>query len=144
MPRLVQSIPRSDATEILANVHQLCVRFIDINPSGSREVDPLRLELAVRVEDLHPPILSVGHEDVTVTVRRDVVNDVELARIGAGLTPREHQLTVRRVLVYTGVAVSVGDVHVAIPWVDREMGWGAERVAAHLRRWVSFAFDLQQ
>src|SRR5581483_9569688 len=51
------------------------------------QIVPLRLVLAVAVEHLHAMILAVGDVDKAVGVGRDVVHDVELAGIGAGLAP---------------------------------------------------------
>src|SRR6266700_2612282 len=51
-------------------------------------VGPLRLVFAVAVEHLDPVVLAVGDVDPAVGVAADVVRDVELAGIGAGLAPR--------------------------------------------------------
>ena len=55
--------------------------------AGPVQVVPLRLVLAVAVEHLHAMVLAVGDVDPAVRVGDDVVHDVELARIGAGLAP---------------------------------------------------------
>jgi hypothetical protein len=43
--------------------------------------------IAVAVEHLHAVVLAVGDIDPAVGIGRDVVHDVELAGIGAGLAP---------------------------------------------------------
>ncbi len=94
------------------------------------QVVPLRLVLAVAVEHLHAVVLAVGDVDPAVVVGGDVVGDVELAGLAAGLAPRHDQLAVGRELVHARVAVAVGDVDLAL---GRERGVGAavERLAAH-------------
>ena len=42
------------------------------------------------------------------------MHEVELARAGAWLTPREQQFSIGRVFVDAGVLVAVGDVDVAL------------------------------
>ena len=74
-------------------------------PTRAVQVLPLGLELTVAVEDLHPVVLTVGYVDPTIGVTADVVDDIELAFTGAGLTSRHQQLSVRRVFVDAGVAV---------------------------------------
>ena len=94
------------------------------------QIVPLGLELAVAVEHLDPVVLAVGDIEPAVGVAADVVRDVELAGIGAGLAPRHQQLAVGRVFVDARVAVAVRDVEVAL---RRQGGVGAavERLAAH-------------
>src|SRR5450755_1176269 len=55
--------------------------------AGPMQIIPLRLVFAVAVEHLHAVVLAVGDIDPAVLVGCDVVDDVELARIGAGLAP---------------------------------------------------------
>src|SRR5262249_31042292 len=81
--------------------------------AGAMQVVPLRLILAVAVEYLHAVVLAVSDIDPAVLVGDDVVHDVELARIGAGLAPGLDELAVGRELVHAGIAVTVGDVDVA-------------------------------
>ena len=107
------------------------------------QVLPLGLELTVAVEDLHPVVLTVGYVDPTIGVTADVVDDIELAFTGAGLTPRHQQLSVRRVFVDAGVAVAVRDVNVAS---RRQRGVSAamERLAAHVGRRLARHAEFQQ
>ena len=88
-------------------------------------------------------VLAVGDIDPAVGVGGDVVHDVELAGIGAGLAPGLQQLAVRRVLVDAGIAVAVRHVDLAL---RRQRGVGAavERLAAHERRRLVRDADGQQ
>src|SRR5439155_1908028 len=61
---------------------------------GAMHVVPLRLELAMAVEDLDAMVLTVGDVDPAVDVAADVVRNVELARTGAGLAPRAEERAV--------------------------------------------------
>ena len=94
-------------------------------------VVPLRLVLALAVEHLDAVVLAVGHVHPAVGVAADVVGNVELAGVGAGLTPREDRRPVRRELVHPRVAVAVGHVEIAL---RRQGGVCAaiERLAAHV------------
>src|SRR6266850_132628 len=83
---------------------------VEEEAGGPVHVDPLRLELPPAVEDLDAMVLAVGHVHPALGVTRDVVRDVELPRVGAGLAPRAEQLAVGRVSVDARVAVAVGDV----------------------------------
>src|SRR5947209_9019534 len=56
---------------------------------GAVHVVPLRLVFAVAVEYLDAVVLAVGDIDPAVGVAADVVGDVELTGIGAGLAPGE-------------------------------------------------------
>ena len=107
------------------------------------QIVPLRLVFAVAVEHLHAMVLAVGDIDPAVGVGGDIVHDVELAGIGAGLAPAFDQLAVRRVFVHAGIAIAVGDVDLAL---RRQRGVGAamERLAAHERRRLVRDADGQQ
>src|SRR5262245_59666792 len=61
----------------LADVESPVAR-VTIEARGPVHVDPLRLEPAVAVEDLHAVVLAVGHVDPALGVAGDVVRDVEL------------------------------------------------------------------
>src|SRR5258708_37742000 len=65
----------------------------------SVHVVPLRLVRAVAVEDLDAMGLAVGDVDPAVGVAADVVGDVELPGIGAGLPPRPQQRPFRPLLL---------------------------------------------
>ncbi len=107
------------------------------------QVIPLRLVLALAVEHLHAMVLAVGDVDEPVRVGRDVVHDVELARIGAGLTPGLHQFAAGRELVHAGITVSVRHVDLALGR-QRRMRAAMERLAAHVRGGLVGDADCQQ
>src|SRR5271169_5656265 len=67
---------------------------LHIEAGRTVHVVPLRLILAVAVEHLDAVVLTVGDIDPTVRVAADVVGDVELPGIGAGLAPRKQALAV--------------------------------------------------
>ena len=50
-------------------------------------VVPLRLVFTVSVKHLDSVVLAVGDIDPAVRIATDIVRDVELAGIGAGLAP---------------------------------------------------------
>ena len=75
---------------------------------------PLRLEFAVAVKDLHAMIFAIGDVDPTLVVAGDIVDEIELPRIGTRLSPREKQFAVRRILVNAGVGIAVGDVDITL------------------------------
>jgi hypothetical protein len=62
--------------------------------AGPVQKVPLRLVFAVAVEHLHAVVLAVGDIDPAVGIGSDIVDDVELAGIGAGLAPGLQQLSV--------------------------------------------------
>ena len=49
---------------------------------------PLGDEASIAVEHLDTVVFPVGNVDETVRIAGDIVNNVELARIGTELTPR--------------------------------------------------------
>ena len=63
---------------------------LHVEARGAVHVVPLRLVLAVAVEHLDAVVLAVGDIDPAVGVAADVMGDVELAGVGAGLAPRDH------------------------------------------------------
>src|SRR5205814_6849489 len=69
-----------------------------VEPDLGRALDvaPLLDEGALSCEDLDPAVLAVGDQDAAVGGHRDAVGQVELARAGAGLAPRMHELAGRR------------------------------------------------
>ena len=111
--------------------------------AGAVQIIPLRLVFAVAVEHLHAVVLAVGDIDPAVGIGRDIVDDVELAGIGAGLAPGFEQLAVRRIFVDAGIAVAVGNIDLAL---RRQRGVGAavKRLAAHERRRLVRDADRQQ
>src|SRR3954468_19286287 len=56
-------------------------------PARPMQIVPLRLVLAVAVENLDAVVLAVGDIDPAVGVAADIVDDIELAGIGARLAP---------------------------------------------------------
>src|SRR5205823_9094152 len=74
------------------------------------QVIPLRFPFAVAVKDLNAVVLAVGDVDPAIRVATDVMRDVELARIGAGLAPRAQQFAAEREFMEAGVAVTVRDI----------------------------------
>src|SRR5258706_9318088 len=103
----------------------------------------MRLVPAVAVEHLDAVVLAVRHIDKAVGVGCDVVDDVELAGIGARLAPGFDQSAVWRVFVDAGVAVPVRDVDLAFGR-ERSMGTAVEGLAAHERRRLVRDADGQQ
>ena len=86
----------------------------DEQAAGAHEIVPLRLEFAVAVKDLHAMIFAVSDVDPTLVVTGDIVDEIELPRIGTRLAPGEQEFTVRRILVNAGVGIAVGDVDIAL------------------------------
>src|SRR5205814_9116669 len=80
------------------------------------QVVPLRLPSAVAVKDLHPVVLAVGDIDPAIRIAADVVRDVELPGIGAGLAPGGQQFAAGRVFMDASIAVAVGDVEEVALW----------------------------
>ena len=120
----------------LADIKSTVLARLHVQPRRPMHVDPLSLVFAVAVEHLDPVIFPVGDVDPAVAVAADVVRDVELAGIGAGLAPGEQELAVRAEFMDPRIAVAVRDVEIAL---RREGGVGAavERLAAHIGRRLS-------
>ena len=111
--------------------------------AGPVQIIPLRLVFAVAVEHLDAVVLAVGDIDPAVGVGCDVVDDVELAGIGARLAPAFHQFAVGGVFVHAGIAVAVRHIDLALRR-QRGMGAAMERLAAHERRRLVRDADGQQ
>src|ERR1700730_13220304 len=71
----------ADITELLR------ARRIDTHPARQRHPVPDRLEPAIRREDLHPIVVPVRYVNVSIAIGRDIVRQVELARLVARLAP---------------------------------------------------------
>ena len=127
----------------LADIADRVAGIVHVEPARPVQIVPLRLVLAVAVEHLDAVVLAVGDIDPAVGVGADVVHDVELAGVGAGLAPRHQQFAVRRIFVHPGIAVAVGDVDLAF---RRQRGVGAavERLAAHIGRRLAGHAELEQ
>ena len=72
----------------LADIADRVTDIIHVEAARPVQVVPLGLVAAVAVEHLDAVVLAVGDIDPAVGVGTDVVDDVELARQGAGLAPR--------------------------------------------------------
>ena len=107
------------------------------------QIVPLRLVFAIAVEHLHAVVLAVGHVNPAVLVGRDVVHDVELARIAAGFAPGLHQLAGGRVLVHAGIAVAVRHINFALRR-ERRVRAAMERLATHIGRGLVGDADREQ
>ena len=71
----------------LANIEDRLVPVWHAQPARAVQVLPLCLELTIAVEHLDAVVLAVGNIDPAIGIAADVMYDVELAGIGAGLTP---------------------------------------------------------
>src|SRR4029077_10506151 len=98
----------------LADIEAALPAALHVEAGRPVQVDPLRLELDVPVEHLNAMVLASRDVDPAVGIAADVVRDVELARVGPGLTPRAQQGAVRRELVQARGAVPVGAVENAL------------------------------
>src|SRR5947208_10990506 len=87
---------------------------VHVKSARAMHIVPLCLVLAVTVKNLHAMILSVSDVNPAVLIGADVVNDIELTGIASGFAPREKQLSIGRVFVHAGVAVTVGHINVAL------------------------------
>src|SRR3954453_21138602 len=65
--------------------------------AGPVQIVPLRLVFAVAVEHLHAVVLAIRDIDPAVGVGCDVVDDIELAGIGARLAPGFQELAIGRI-----------------------------------------------
>src|ERR1700721_1109561 len=111
--------------------------------AGPVQIVPLRLVSAVAVEHLHAVVLAVGDIDPAVGVSDDVMDDVELAGVGAGLAPGPDPFSIGCEFVDAGIAVTVGHIDLALRR-QRRMGAAVERLAAHERRRLVRNADGQQ
>ena len=126
-----------------ADIADRVADIVHVEPARPVQIIPLRLVLAVAVEYLDAMVFPVGDIDPAVGVGADVVHDVELAGIGAGLAPRHQQFPVRRVFVHLGVAIAVGDVDLPVRRQCRVRA-AVERLAAHIGRRLAGDTDLEQ
>jgi hypothetical protein len=92
-------VVHAEAAADLADVESPLGTALEVQARGAMHVVPLGFVFPVAVEHLDAMVLAVGHVHPAVGVAADVMGDVELARIGAGLPPRAKQGAVRRVLV---------------------------------------------
>src|SRR5207237_10461590 len=75
------------ARPALADVAERVAPVTEAHAVRAVQVVPLRLPFAVAVEHLHPMVLAVGDIEPALGIAADVVRDVELAGVGAGLDP---------------------------------------------------------
>ena len=59
-------------------------------------------------------IFAIGDVDPTLIVAGNIVDQIELPRIGTRLAPGEQEFAVGRILVNAGVGIAVGDVNIAL------------------------------
>src|SRR5262249_36022208 len=71
------------------------------------QIVPLRFVFAVPIEFLISVVLPIGDVNPAVFVRCDIVRDIELPGVAAGLPPRYQQLAGGRELVHACIAVAV-------------------------------------
>src|SRR5947208_10935088 len=127
----------------LADIEDRLVPIWHAKPARTMQVLPLGLELTVSIEDLDAVVLAVSNIDPAIGVTADVVNDVEFAFAGAGLTPRQHTLSVGRVFVDPRIAVPVRDIDIALGR-QRRVRTAMKRLAAHIGRRLARHAELQQ
>src|SRR5437762_2154622 len=108
------------------------------------QVVPLRLPFAVAVEHLHAVVLAVGDIEPALRIAADIMRDVELAGIGAGLTPGAQEFTVDGEFMDARIAVAVRDVEMVALRRQRRMRTAVKRLAAHKGRRLSRNPDRQQ
>ena len=64
-------------------------------------------------EKLDAAILAIAHIDDAVGIDRDPMHDVKLPRPRTGFAPGLDEPAIGRIAMHAGVAVAVGDEHVA-------------------------------
>jgi hypothetical protein len=98
---------------------------VDGDVRRTLHVVPLVQIVAVRAEELDAVVLAVGDQHAAVRRHRDAVDEVELPRPDARLTPRLNERPVRSEAVDTRIAVAVRDVQLAAR-CDGEVGGPVE------------------
>ena len=63
----------------------------DEKAAGAHKIVPLRLVFAVAVKDLHAMIFAIGDVDPTLIIAGDIVDEIELPRIGTRLAPGQQE-----------------------------------------------------
>src|SRR3979409_2475928 len=92
------------------------------------QIVPLRLPFAVAAERLQSVLLAVGDIEPALRIAADIVRDVELAGIGAGLTPGAQEFTVDGEFVDARIAVAVRDVEMVALRRQRRMRTAVKRL----------------
>src|SRR5712692_1881226 len=101
---------------------------MDVVPHGD--------ELTVGIEHLNAMGLPVGDVDVIILVDDDIVRPDELARVDAGLAPRQDEPVLGGEFVDAAVAISVRDVEVPGDARHRHVGGPVEGFALPLGCWL--------
>src|SRR2546425_2651220 len=101
---------------------------VDVVPHGD--------EFTVGIEHLDAMGLPVGHVDVIIPVDDHIVRPDELARIDAGLAPRQDEPALGGEFVDAAVAISVRDVEVPGDAGHRHVGGPVEGLALPLGCWL--------
>jgi len=71
----------------LTNIAHRMMAVGHVETTWAVQIVPLGLVFAVAVKYLHAVVLAVGDIDPAVDVGADIMGDIELAGIGAGLAP---------------------------------------------------------
>jgi hypothetical protein len=82
----------------------------DVQSAGPVEIVPLGKIVAHFVEYLHTVIFSISDINLSVPIRADAMNQVELSAICAILAPREKMLPISGVFVYFSISITIGYV----------------------------------
>src|ERR1700757_762800 len=104
---------------------------VDIHSAWPRHVRPDVFDLAIRREHLDALIFAVGDINVAVAVGAVIVWQAELPRLVSRLSPRAQQTAVGRVLVYLGIAVTVGYEQLPAARMNRHVSTAAQWQPAH-------------
>src|ERR1700730_11706055 len=70
-----------------ADIADRVAGIVHVQPARTVQIVPLRLVFAVAVEYLDAVVLAIGDIDPAIGIGADVVDDIELAGIGAGAAP---------------------------------------------------------
>ena len=109
------ALEREDADEpavVLGDVDDVVGVHVEDRRADQRGGPGLEI-LALLIEHLHAVVLPIAYEHATVAIDPHAVRQVELTRARARLPPREQVFPVGGELVHAGVAVAVGDEHLA-------------------------------
>ena len=90
-PEIGFAVYRRARTEF-ADIADRVLGVRHVEPARSVQVVPLGLIFAVAVEHLHSMVLAIGDINPAVGIGADIVRDVELTRLGAGLTQDNRSL----------------------------------------------------
>src|SRR5688572_3329950 len=127
---LIYRVSRPQLADI---ANRILASAVHVQSARTMHVVPLGFVLAVGVKYLNPIIFPIGDVYPAVSIRADIMDDVELAWIGPRLSPGEQQFPIGRIFVNARVAVTVGNVDL-FHGRERDMGAANERLAALVRR----------